>query len=271
MSKSFSGSGVPSPSPSNTSAPGASKRKRVVESNLNKPTAVQQMQRRQPTSNLEILAQMRVAEGFLRDKDKPCTFTDIVNYLSIQNADQATLQTFAAVMQRNKPDDKIKYNPPKTGNGEGTYEYNPTYPIRNKQDLMAYLQKQNHAIGIKVEDLKDGWKDCVSIITNMGGTGELLVIADKQGRPKVVWQDDKSLANEISSDIQMEWHAIRIPGETEELRNKLIAAGQTPSSAARKVVAAKTGKPKRKTARRGGRTTNVHMNGVLKDYSETRR
>lgn len=269
MSKSLNGSGVPSPSPSNASAPGAPKRKRAADAN--KPTAVQQMQRRQPTSNLEILAQMRVAEQYLREKDKPCNFTEIVNYLSIQNADSNTLKTFAAVMQRNKPDDKIKYNPPKTSNGEGTYEYNPKFPIRNKQDLTAYLQNQTHAIGIKVEDLKDGWKDAVSIITTMGGTGELLVTCDKQGKAKVVWQDDKTLANEIPNDIVMEWHAIRVPTDTEELRNKLLAAGQTPSSAARKVVAAKTGKTKRKVARRGGRTTNIHMEGVLKDYSGSRR
>ncbi|TID14536.1 general transcription factor spTFIIE beta subunit [Venturia nashicola] len=268
MSKSLNGSGVPSPSPSNSSAPGA-KRKRAPDAG--KPTAVQQMQRRQPASTLELLAQMRVAEKYLQDKDRPCNFTEVINYLSIQNADPNTLKTFAAVMQRNKPDDKIKYNPPKTSNGEGTYEYNPKYPIRNKQDLTAYLQKQTHAIGIKVEDLKDGWKDAVSTITTMGGIGELLVVCDKQGKPKVVWQDDKTLANEIPNDIVSEWHAIRVPTDTEELRNKLLAAGQTPSSAARKVVAAKTGKPKRKVARRGGRTTNVHMEKILKDYSNIRR
>lgn len=269
MSKSLNGSGVPSPSPSNASASGAPKRKRAADPS--KPTAVQQMQRRQPTTNLEILAQMRVAEKYLQDKGKPCTFTEIVNYLSIQNADEVTLRTFAAVMKRNMPDDKIKYNPPATSNGEGTYEYNPTYPIRNKEDLTAYLQNQTHAIGIKVEELKDGWKDCAPIIDNMGGTGELLVTYDKQRKPRVIWQDDKTLANEIPSDIFAEWHAIRIPDDTEELRNKLLAAGQIPSSAARKVVAAKTGKTKRKAARRGGRTTNVHMQGILKDYSNNRK
>lgn len=220
---------------------------------------------------MELLAQMKVAETYLSDKARECSFDEIINYLSIQNADPTKLQTFRMVMQRNAPSDKIAYN--KEGdNGNGTYKYRSIYPIHNAEDLRAYLQNRTHAIGIKVDELKDGWKDCVPIINTMGGTGELLVVKDKMNRPKTVWQDDKTLTKEIdrSGIIQSEWHAIKIPLDTEELRNKLIAAGQNPSSAARRVVAAKPQAKKRKAARRGGRTTNVHMTSVLKDYSGSR-
>jgi transcription initiation factor TFIIE subunit beta len=209
---------------------------------------------------------MTVAETYLQDKGREVTFDEIINYLSIQQAEQQQLDIFAALMKRNGPTDKIAYNP-RGANGKGTYTYKSIYPVHNAEDLRGFLQKRTHAIGIRVDELKDGWKDCAPELDIMQGNGELLVVRDKNGRPKTVWQDDKTLTYKVDGDLQTSWHAIKIPLDTEELRNKLITAGLNPSSAARKIIAAKPQAKKRKGPRRGGRQTNVHMTGILKDYS----
>ena len=56
-----------------------------------------------------------------------------------------------------------------------------------------------------------------------------------------------------------------------EIRRELEKAGQTPTSAVREMkrIEAKK-KEKRRVNRKGGKTTNSHMLGILKDYSKGR-
>jgi transcription initiation factor TFIIE subunit beta len=262
MSKSLNGSGVPSPSPSNASASAGQKRKRPA----NALTAVQIERDRQPRSSVEILTQVRQAETYLQERGREATFDDIINFLSIQRGEQGSLDIFRQILSRNGPADKITYNP-HGAKGKGTFKYRSIYPVHNAEDLRGFLQKRTHAIGVRVDELKDGWKDCVPELDKMEQNGELLVVRDKNRRPKTVWQDDKTLSHVVDENLMKMWHALRVPSEIEEIRIKLMSANITPSSAAKKAVIQKAKDKKRKGARRGGRQTNVHMTGVLKDYS----
>jgi transcription initiation factor TFIIE subunit beta len=230
--------------------------------------AVQAEQAKAPQAN-EVITQITLAESYLRDSGKEVTFDELINFLSIQHGEKDRLSVFRRVLQRNGATDRVAYNP-QGANGKGTFRYRSTLPVHNSEDLKGFLQKRPHAIGVKVDELKDGWKEWNSEIARMEGIGELLVVRDKNQRPKTVWQNDRTMMHRVDPDLQKQWHAIKIPLDTEELRNKLIGAGLNPTSAARKIIAAKPQDKKRKASRRGGRQTNVHMSHVLKDYSHKR-
>ena len=76
---------------------------------------------------------------------------------------------------------------------------------------------------------------------------------------------------EVDPEFKEEWHQIIIPAGQDDLRKTLLAAGLKPSSAPRVATTTKPKETKRKTARRGGKQTNTHMSGILKDFSHLRR
>jgi transcription initiation factor TFIIE subunit beta len=266
MPASLHGSGVPSPSPSNASTSTGQKRKRPAGTVLN---AVQAEQAKTHTPT-EFLTQLTLTETYLRDSGKEVTFTELIKFLSLQHGAPEHLNVLRQLLQRSGPSDKVAYNP-KAANGQGTFKYRSILPVENAEDLKGFLQRRAHSVGVKVDELKDGWKNVLPEVGRMEGNGELLVVRDKNARPKTVWQNDKTMMKRVDPDLQKQWHSIKIPVDTEDLRNKLISAGLTPTSAPRRIVAAKVQDKKRKVSRRGGRQTNVHMQNILKDYSNRNR
>ncbi|KAF2675545.1 hypothetical protein BT63DRAFT_365415, partial [Microthyrium microscopicum] len=149
----------------------------------------------------------------------------------------------------------------------GSFKYKSKIPVHNAETLKAFLQKRKHSVGLKFDDIKDGWQDAQVHCDEMETKHELLVVRDKRGVIRSVWQDDPSLWHNIGDDLRRDWNAIRLPKNQDELREKLLAADITPSSE-KVVVERKVGrKDNRKRSRRGGKQTNTHIAHLLKDYS----
>jgi transcription initiation factor TFIIE subunit beta len=85
------------------------------------------------------------------------------------------------------------------------------------------------------------------------------------------WGNDPSLMFTMDAEFRNEWHKVQIPANPDDLRKSLIDAGLKPSSTARQAVTSKPDKKKKKAPRRGGKQTNVHMSGILQDYSHLRK
>jgi len=87
----------------------------------------------------------------------------------------------------------------------------------------------------------------------------------------MVWPDDPSLFHPIDPELKVTWAKVEVPS-LDTIVQRLKAAQQKPASEdpRDKVVEKKTEK-KRKTQRRAGKSTNTHMEGLLRDFSHLRR
>ena len=211
------------------------------------------------------------AVKYLKEKEKALTFDDIYRFLSVPsqlNTDR--IRTDLRSHLRTNP--RVDYNP-KGFDGKGAFTYRPLHPVHSADELKGYLQARPTAQGISVKELREGWSAVPAAIDELEAKGELLVTRNKKdGAAKHVWPDDPSLAQNVEPEFRGLWHKMELPANASEMRAELERAGLTPTSQIKQPVAQKKQKEKKKRApRSGGRTTNVHMTAVLKDYSNRKK
>jgi len=161
------------------------------------------------------------AVDYLRSKGSTeKSFQDIIGFLSIQHNDPTELRRLELLLKNNA---SVTYNPKGLG-GKGSMKFKPKIPVTNAEELKAFLQKKTESTGVHWDEIKDGWPEGTAQITAMGEQGELLVIKDKKGSVKRVWQDDPTIHNKIAPDLQIAWNAIPLPANADDVRDKLKAA-----------------------------------------------
>jgi len=270
--RTFAAASAPSPVPSNElSKPenkDPSKRKR-------EPQNIVYSQPAATGYGTEAFTQVTYVIEFLKKKDEAKTFQEILEYLSQVYADEQTKKRIAAILKRHE---RVRWMPdPALKNqtwDSGTFRHNPIINVRNKGDLIAYLQNKPDAQGISVKDLKDGWPDCEDAINDLEKEHKILVTRTKKdNHARMIWIDDPSLIHNVEPEFQVMWHKIELPSVDDTVRN-LINAKQKPASEdpSKRVKAPPKPKEKKKKApRKGGRTTNLHMQHLLKDFSHVKR
>ncbi|KAL8737455.1 MAG: hypothetical protein Q9181_001671 [Wetmoreana brouardii] len=255
---------VPSPSPSQASDASKNdlKRKRPVHPDVPysqpKDTGVGQ----------ELMTQMTYAVEFLKNKNTPQTLADILSYLSLQTRDDQFKRKIQLILTNHQ---KVSYEPKANGT-PALFSYRPPHNIRSAESLLRHLQSQRTAEGLSVKELKDGWPNVEDEIDQLELEGKLLVTRNKKdNHARMVWPNDPSLNFEVDEEFQKIWHKIKLP-EADALAEELEREGLTPARKNRVIKKPMKiqEKPKRKT-RAGGKTTNVHMAGVLKDFSHLRK
>ncbi|TKA70109.1 hypothetical protein B0A49_09837 [Cryomyces minteri] len=219
-----------------------------------------------------LMTQTFYVVDYLKGKDKPVTFDDIWRHLSIQGADA---QTYRHMLHIIKEHAKVEYTP-KSGSQPESFRFRPIHDVRSSDELLRYLKRQPTAQGISVKELKDGWPGAVKAIEQLEEEGKILVTRNrKDDTPRMVWSNDlpggSKINTKIDTDFQAMWQKIRLPPSETELRKELEKAGLVPTSRIKEVMKSTGKKERKKTARRGGRTTNTHMAGVLRDYSDRRK
>ncbi|KAH8672665.1 hypothetical protein BGZ60DRAFT_526968 [Tricladium varicosporioides] len=264
---------APSPAPSNVSNTSKSekdtKRKREVQQNVvfSQPVAT--------GYGAEAFTQVTYVIEFLKKKNEPKTFQEILKYLSQVHIEEHKKRFIAQILRRHdritwQADPQLKKQDWYTG----TFLHRPLINVRNKQDLLLYLQNRTDAQGVSVKDLKDGWPDCEVAIDELEKEHKLLVTRTKKdNHARMVWSNDPTLVHHVDSEFQIMWHKTELPSP-DELVRKLIDAGQKPASEdpSKRVKAAPKAKEKKKKApRKGGKVTNQHMLHLLKDYDKHRK
>lgn len=251
----------PSPAPSRTSSSATDKldqkRKRLEASN------VVYSQPADTGTGKHVMVQVTYAIEYLKNADTPQNFKDVASYLSLHNHDESK-QTVATILKNH---DKVVYDPT-----EGTYSYRPLHDIRSEQQLLAYLQRQPTAQGLPVKDLRDGWAGAEEAINKLEAKGKVLATRNRDNHARMVWPDDPSLKFIIDLEFQDMWHKLRLPA-ADAVADALETEGLTPANKTRHVQ--KLPKPqeqkKKKAPRKGGKTTNKHMEGMLRDYTHMRK
>jgi len=158
----------------------------------------------------------------------------------------------------------------------GTFAYKPLIPVKDEETMRGYLQARPSALGVKVDDIRDGWEDCTTHLEAMQGRGEVLLVrggnkSKGQEQPKAVWHSDPTLCHFVVDELKKAWEAIPIPVMEDTLRDKLEAAGLKPTTAPRGPVLAAQAKKTKRKPRQNAKGTTTNMGIQLKDYSHLRK
>lgn len=255
---------TPSPAPSQPSGlkPNDRKRKQPEQANI-----VYSQPADTGTGN-NIRTQIHFAIDYLKKKGTPQTLTDIINFLSLHTRDKAYKQLIGRILIDNE---KVEYDPRSDG-GEGTFRFRPAHNIRSLEQMLGHLQAQPAFKGLGVKELKDGWPGVEDSIDDLEMQNKLLVTRNKKdNHAKMVWPNDPSLSFDIDEEFQVMWHKIKLP-EPGAVADELEKEGLTPANKNRGAKKAMVNPVKKtKKPRKGGKTTNVHMQGVLRDYSHLKK
>lgn len=217
-------------------------------------------------SGKEVMTQVYYAMEYLKSKDRPVSFHDICSYISIP----ASQQHYAVLRRALIEHPRVDYDP-RGLDGHSSFRFRPVYNIRCADELMDYLKCQTSAQYVSVEALEEGWPTAVAEVEALESKGELLVrrVVRNRRNDTLVWLNDSSLTLHIDQDFQDYWHSIKLPPNPSDMRSELEEAGLTPTSQVKEVAYPSSAKgKKRKILRKIGRTTNAHMDGVLRDYSQ---
>ena len=149
-----------------------------------------------------------------------------------------------------------------------SYSFRPIHNIYNGDDLLEFLQSQETALGISVRDLKDGWPDCETTIDQLEREHKLLVTRNKKdNHPRMVWADDPTLHIQIDGEYKELWEMIPVSEKHDDVIKKLLAAQHKPAGTVAEPKKIVPMAKQKKKPRRGQKTTNTHMAGMFKDYS----
>lgn len=151
-----------------------------------------------------------------------------------------------------------------------SYTFKPLHNIATADDLLKFLQNQDSALGINVRELKDGWNDVEETIDKLEAEHKLLVVRNKKDRhPRMVWVDDPTLDAPLDQEFKDLWSQIPLPSVEDTIKELRRMNHKSTGEPAVADTGARVKKEKKK-ARRGQKVTNVHMQGLFRDYSEKR-
>ncbi|KAI9851386.1 MAG: hypothetical protein M1838_003849 [Thelocarpon superellum] len=214
-----------------------------------------------------IMTQVTYAVEHLKKKEAPRTLAQIVDHLSLQSQNHDSRKNIAQILKRHE---RVEFSrdPNSPAWDAGTYRFRPMHNIRSATELLAHLQNQRSAQGLSVRELKEGWSGAEEAIDLLESRNNILVTRNKKdNHARMVWANDPSLAQHVDPEFQALWHAIKLPGK-DELPAELVKLGHKPTSSDPSIPSARNVKEKKaKKPKRGGRTTNTHMLGILRDYS----
>lgn len=214
------------------------------------------------------MTQVTYAIEYLKSKSTPQSLADIVSYLSVQHEGQDFQKLLNTILVNHEKVEFVQAN----NDIKGAFRFRPVHNIRSKDTLLAHLQSRTSAQGLSARELREGWVDAEASITELEEEGKLLVTRNKKdNHAKMIWINDHTLTHTIDLEFHEIWEKIKLP-EAKTLANELEKVGLTPANKSRNVkkVAAQDAK-KTKKPRRGGKTTNTHMAGILRDYSHLKK
>jgi transcription initiation factor TFIIE subunit beta len=221
------------------------------------------------SAGAEIMTHMVYAVQYLKERfPVAATLPDILNFLSLP----ADLQKHTPLIRRALVGhDRIAIVPKhESQNGKESFRYNPQHPVTNADEMKNYLASLPTAAGIPVRELKDGWPTCIPELETLASKHEVLLLRQKKDNaPKTVYPDSSTFYVHMDEDFVDFWSKCKLPASEAELRTELEKANLTPTSQVKEIKKGNMHKKEKKRVnRRGGKTTNLHMMGILRDYKK---
>ena len=193
----------------------------------------------------------------------PIPSSDLISFIyssDIALQDPTRIEWFKSYLRVNE---KVTYTP-----STDSYSFRPIHNIFTSDDLLDFLQHQDSATGISVRDLKDGWPGVEPTITALEKSHKLLVTRNKKDNaPRMVWADDPTLLTPMDAEYRTLWEGISVPENHDDVVRALRAEGLNTAGNVSQPRVKNEKKKAKKGPRRGQKTTNTHMQGLFKDYS----
>ncbi|KAK1068882.1 hypothetical protein LTR74_005338 [Friedmanniomyces endolithicus] len=226
----------------------------------------------------------------LKDNDfKPLSWLELLRYMSLP-LDLRGAKGEATFKRALQSHHRLQYIHAKdSADGLESFRYKPLHSVTNGEELRDYLARLETAQGVPVKELKDGWPDCCILVSRSKKDGTPhrvypdnpryhITTAPPNSSTKTTKAAESSSAAaalqevvKISPDFQAFYSNIRLPANDNDLRAELEKAGLTPTSAVREVSKGPLKKKERKRVdRKNAKKTNVHLAGLLKDYSKVK-
>ncbi|QIW99409.1 hypothetical protein AMS68_004927 [Peltaster fructicola] len=226
-------------------------------------------ERRPAAVGSELMTHVIYAQEYLKEKfPTAVTFEDILAYLSLPTDLQKHKALIKVALQDHH---RVTYMPKSESSiGKELFRYNPIHPVASADELLSYMATRQTFTGISAKELKDVWPDSVAAMDKLERQHKILITRNKRDNtPRTIWADDPDLHAQQDDDFIEFWNKTKLPASETEMRNELEKAGLTPTSQIKEIRKAEPRKKeKRRINRAGGKTTNLHMLGILKDYSK---
>ncbi|KAI9482901.1 MAG: hypothetical protein EXX96DRAFT_556045 [Benjaminiella poitrasii] len=202
------------------------------------------------------MSQLYTVIQFLKDSDDP------QSVISIASRTKVDISKNQLLWDKLVNNDKIEFDAVNQ-----TFAYKPTYQIKSKEDLLELLIQKKSDGGMDYKDLKDSYSKLSSAVEELAAEGQILVVRNKDGNPRVLFHNEAQYNTPIDPDFKKMWSEIPIPDET-DLPKALETAGLKTMEVFEKKVTSET-KPKRsKTRNKRIKITNTHLSHIdlSKDY-----
>lgn len=202
------------------------------------------------------MSQLYTVIQFLKDCDEPQSVVSIVSRTHVDITKNPSL------WQKLVENDKIEYNP-----NTKTFAYKPAYQIKSKEDLLELLINKKEEGGMDYKDLKDSYSKLGEAVEELANEGQILVIRNKDGNPRVLFYNEMDYNTPIDAEFQKMWAEITIPDET-DLPKHLENAGLKTMEVFEKKVVAEPKLKRSKTRNRKFKITNTHLSHIdlSRDY-----
>ncbi|KAK5132734.1 hypothetical protein LTR08_008700 [Meristemomyces frigidus] len=232
----------------------------------------------------EVMSHVVFTINFLHSHS-PATlpWSRITSWLSLPQDLRRNLPFIKRALQTN---DRARYvSAAESGTGQEGFVYRPLHPVTNGEELRGYLATLDTARGVSVKELKDGWPECAATIDLLESRGQILVARNKKDNAaRLVWGDNASFhppsntntnsthhptdaVGKVDPDFVDFWCKIKLPPNDNDIRAELERAGLTPTSAVKEAKKIEAKKGRKRAEKKNAKKTNVHMAGILKDYS----
>ena len=150
------------------------------------------------------------------------------------------------------------------------YKFRPMYGIAGPDDMLRYLQSSDAVAGLRVGELKDVWTTAEEDITALEKKHKLIVTRNKKdGMARHIWLNDPTMYARVDDEFRDIWLSIPLPAP-EQIRRELADTGFKVATEAPKVNAPTRVEKKKKKSGKKSKVTNIHMQGLFKDYSHQR-
>ncbi|VEU21504.1 DEKNAAC102295 [Brettanomyces naardenensis] len=212
-----------------------------------------------PPAGSSLSIRLMTASDFIKGSDRPVTIQDLEMHLN-SRVDPQLLKCLANV-------DRIKYDPVNK-----TLEYLSLHNIKTAEDLLKVLENQPTFQGLSVKQLRDGWNGCLPTIAELEKENKIIVHkTKKENSPRHIWLNYGNIKVGDRMDVEFYdmWGKVEVP-KGGDLVQALLDNGMKPTNVDPESLKNKKDAPiqqrKQKKPRRG-KITNIHMKGILKDYS----
>lgn len=208
-----------------------------------------------PTNSSNLTMRLMTSSDYIKSHNGPVSVNELEKALKI-TVDAPLLKCLSNV-------DRIQYQ-------DGKFQYLSLHNIKTGADLVRVLENQPAFAGISVKQLKDGWSKCIETIDELEKDHYIIVHRTKKDNSaRHVWLNKDRLEMGCPASVKKLWDSVSIPAH-DDLVKLLVDNGLTPTNAEpesmrRKKITSVKERKQKKTRR--GKITNIHMKGILKDYS----